>query len=191
MKTSAQILITLRNYAGTHDAAMVRDELPVRHALGPMQADNFRVYSPGSLCDLTLQHSRLIPITVVIVLCLLAPSCSRTGQVSNLHDRIVAAHTSQYYHPPDACYNPNVLVVETGYDVTTFVGSRSQHANVPPMEIAKYLASLPMQVWPRGPLIEITPTDDVTDQGTLYRNFNAAQQIFHSMGLEVQVRPGG
>jgi putative ABC transport system permease protein len=48
MKTSGQILITLRNYAGTHDAAMVRDELRVRHALGPMQADNFRVYSPGS-----------------------------------------------------------------------------------------------------------------------------------------------
>jgi len=59
------------------------------------------------------------------------------------------------------------------------------------MEIAKYLESLPMQVWPRGPLIEITPTGVVTDERALYRNFNAAQQIFRSMGLEVQVRPGG
>ena len=126
-----------------------------------------------------------------IVLCLLASSCSKTGQVSNLRDRIVAARTSQYCRPPDACYNPNVLVLENGYDVTTFVGSRPQHANVPPMEIAKYLESLPMQLWPRGPSIEITPTDDVTDQRALYRNFNAAQQIFRSMGLEVQVRPGG
>jgi hypothetical protein len=59
------------------------------------------------------------------------------------------------------------------------------------MEIEKYLESLPMQVWPRGPSIEITPTDEITDQRVLSRNFNAAQQIFRSMGLEVQVRPGG
>ena len=138
-----------------------------------------------------LGASRLIPSTVAMVLSLMASSCRKIGQVSNLHDRIVAARTSQYCRPPDACYNPNVLVVETGYDVTTFVGSKPQYANVPPMEIAKYLESLPMQVWPRGPLIEITPTDDVTDERALYRNFNAAQQIFRSMGLEVLVRPGG
>jgi hypothetical protein len=138
-----------------------------------------------------LGASRLIPSTVAMILSLMASSCRKIGQVSNLHERIVAARTSQYCRPPDACYNPQVLVVETGYDVTTFVGSKPQHANVPPMEIAKYLESLPMQVWPRGPLIEITPTDVVTDQRALYRNFNAAQLIFRSMGLEVLVRPGG
>lgn len=46
-------------------------------------------------------------------------------------------------------------------------------------------------LWSRGPLIEITPTDDVSDEKAVYRNFNAAQQICRSMGLEVQVRPGG
>jgi hypothetical protein len=84
-----------------------------------------------------------------------------------------------------------VLAVETGYDVTTFIGSKPQRANVALTEIAKYLESLPMQAWPRGPLIEITPTDVATDRKAVNRNFNAAQQIFRSMGLEVQVRSGG
>lgn len=138
-----------------------------------------------------MQKPRLIPITVTLVLCLIASSCRKTGQAPNLHDRIVAARTSQYCRPPNACYNPNVLVVESGYDVTTFSGSKPQRANVAFTEIAKYLESLPMQAWPRGPLIEITPTDVVTDGKAVYRNFNAAQQIFRSMGLEVRVRPGG
>jgi hypothetical protein len=125
-----------------------------------------------------------------VAVCLLASSCGTSGKKSNLHDRIVAARTSQYC-APDACYNPSVLALETGYNVTTFVGSKARHANVPTMELAKYLESLPMQAWPRGPLIEITPTDDVTDQHALYRNFYGAQQICRSMGLEVQIRPGG
>lgn len=126
-----------------------------------------------------------------VAVCLFASSCGTSGKTQNLHDRIVAARTSQYCRANDACYNPSVLALETGYNVTTFAGSKPQYANVPPMELAKYLESLPMQVWPRGPMIEIALTDDVTDQHALYRNFYGAQQICRAMGLEVQIRPGG
>jgi hypothetical protein len=40
-------------------------------------------------------------------------------------------------------------------------------------------------------MIELTQTDVVRDASALYRNFSSAQQILRSMGLEVQVRPGG
>jgi hypothetical protein len=126
-----------------------------------------------------------------IAICLLASSCGTRGNALNLHDRIVAARTSQYCRTPAACYNPIVLTLETGYDVTTFVGSTPKRASVPPAELAKYLESLPMQVWPLGPMIELTQTDEVSDAPTLYRNFNNAQEICRSLGLEVQVRPGG
>ena len=129
---------------------------------------------------------RLI-FTVGVFLCLIFASC---GQKANLHDRIVAADTSKYCLP-DGCFNPHVLVVETGYEVTTFLGSKPQHAHVAAKDLAKYLQSLPMQVWPRGPSIAISPTDDVTDQRAVTQNLDAAQQVCRSMGLQVQVLPGG
>jgi hypothetical protein len=97
----------------------------------------------------------------------------------------------KYCSLPDACFNPHVLASESGYDVTTFLGAKPQHAHVSVEHLAKYLQSLPMQVWPRGPLIAISPTDDVTDQRAVTQNFYAAQQICRSMGLQVQVLPGG
>jgi hypothetical protein len=125
--------------------------------------------------------------TVSIALCLLSGCRS---QRANLHDRIVAANTSKYCLP-DACFNPHVLAVETGYDVTTFLGSKPQHGKVQTKELAKYLQSLPPQAWPRGPSIEVSPTDDVSDPQAVQQNLDAAQQVCRSMGLEVQMRPGG
>ena len=129
---------------------------------------------------------RLI-FTVGVALCLIPVSCR---QNANLRDRIVAADTSKYCLP-DACFNPHVLAVETGYEVTTFLGSKPQHAHVAAKDLAKYLQSLPMQVWPRGPSIAISPTDDVTDQHAVEQNFLAAQEVCRSIGLQVQVIPGG
>jgi len=37
--------------------------------------------------------------------------------------RELATDTSKYCLP-DACFNPHVLAVETGYDVTTFLGAK-------------------------------------------------------------------
>ena len=68
---------------------------------------------------------RLI-FTLGVALCLIPVSCR---QNANLRDRIVAANTSKYCLP-DACFNPHVLAVETGYEVTTFLGSKPQHAHV-------------------------------------------------------------
>src|SRR4029077_19894617 len=128
-----------------------------------------------------------IPLTAGVFLCLIFASCR---QNANLHDRIVAANTSKYCLP-DACFNPHVLAVETGYEVTTFLGSKPKHAHVAAKDLAKYLQALPMQVWPRGPSIAISPTDDVTDQRAVTQNFDAAQQVCRSMGLQVQVLPAG
>jgi hypothetical protein len=124
-------------------------------------------------------------------MCVIAGSCGTHGKPLNLHDRIVAARTSQYCSARAACYNPIVLALETGYDVTTFVGSTPKRANVPPAELSKYLESLPMQVWPLGPKIELTQTDVLTDAPTLHRSISSAERVCRSMGLEVQVLPGG
>ena len=121
----------------------------------------------------------------------MASSCWKSGQKPNLHDRIMAAHTSQYCRPPDACSNPHVLAVESGYIVTTYLGSKPQHAQVPAKDLATYLQALPMQAWPRGPSIAISPTDVVIDQHAVEQNLHTAQQLCGSMGLEVQVLPGG
>ena len=138
-----------------------------------------------------MQGTRLMLLTVGMALCLLASSCRKSGQEPNLHDRIMAAHTSQYCRPSDACSNPHVLAVESGYNVTTFLDSKSQHAQVPAKDLAKYLQALPMQAWPRGPSIAISPTDVVTDQHAVEQNLHAAQRLCGSMCLEVQVLPGG
>src|SRR5258708_7419281 len=98
---------------------------------------------------------RPMPLMASIFVSFLYASC---GRRANLHDRIMAANTSQYCLP-DACFNPHVLSVESGFVVTTFVGSRPQHANIQPKELANYLQSLPVRTWPRGPSIEVSPTD--------------------------------
>jgi hypothetical protein len=138
-----------------------------------------------------MQPTRLMLLTVGMALCLLNSNCRKSGQEANLHDRIMAAHTAQYCLPPNACFNPHVLAVESGYDVTTFLGTKPQYAQVPAKDLAKYLQALPMQAWPRGPSISLSPTDDVTDQHAFKQNLHAAQQLCASMGLAVQVLPGG
>jgi len=147
-------------------------DLPPGDALAPVEA---------------MLRQRLMPLTVGVALCLLFPSC---GQNANLRDRILTANTSNYCLP-DACFNPHVLAVESGYEVTTFVGSKPQYAHVAAKDLAKYLKSLPMQVWPRGPSIAISPTDFVTDGRAVERNFQAAQQVCHSLEHKVRVRFGG
>jgi len=128
-----------------------------------------------------------MPLAFGLVLCVTSASCR---QNVNLRDRIIATDTSKYCLP-DACFNPHVLAVENGYEVTTFLGAKPQHAHVPTEGLAKYLQRLPMQVWPRGPSIAISPTDVVTDQRAVEQNFYAAQQVCRYMGLEVQVFSGG
>ena len=132
-------------------------------------------------------RSPLMPLAFGLVLCVTSASCR---QNVNLRDRIIATDTSKYCLP-DACFNPHVLAVENGYEVTTFLGAKPQHAHVAANDLADYLQALPMRVWPRGPSIAISPTDVVTDQRAVEQNFYAAQQVCRYMGLEVQVFSGG
>jgi hypothetical protein len=134
---------------------------------------------------------RRIALVIVTILYLFLLSCRNGGQEPNLHDRIVAANTSKYCRLPDACFNPHVRAVESGYYVTTFLGAKPQYKQGPTKELARYLLAIPMQAWPRGPSIAVSPTDDVIDHDAVERNFYAAQQICRSMGLEVQIRFGG
>jgi|GEM_PF-6509583 len=138
-----------------------------------------------------MQRTLLMRLSIGMAFCLLASNCRKSGQEPNLHDRIMSAHTSQYCRPPDACANPHVLAVESGYEVTTFLGSKPQYAHVAAKDLATYLQALPMQVWPRGPSIALSPTDVITDQHAINQNLLAAQQLCRSLGLEVQVIPGG
>lgn len=84
-----------------------------------------------------------------------------------------------------------MLAVESGYNVTMFLGSKPPHAQISAEDLAKYLQALPMQTWPRGPSIAISPTDVVTDQHAVEENLHTADRLCRSIGLEVQVLPGG
>ena len=125
------------------------------------------------------------------VLAVLALGCRKSDKLPSLHDRIIAAKTSQYCHSPDACFNPSVLAMEDGYFVTTFQDNKSRHAHVPAAKLARYLQELPMQAWPKGPSIVVSLSDDVTDGKAVLQNFQLAQQLCRSLGLELDVRPGG
>jgi hypothetical protein len=129
---------------------------------------------------------------VLTGLCFMVSSCRKRSHEPNLHDRIMEAHTSQYCRPPDACSNPHVLAVESGYYVTTFLGSKPQHVQITSKEaLVRYLQAIPMQAWPRGAIIDVSPTDVMTDQSAVEQNLQTAQQVCRSAGLEVRVLPGG
>jgi|SRR5437660_1878750 hypothetical protein len=121
----------------------------------------------------------------------LSTGCRKNDKLPNLHDRIIAANPSQYCHSPDTCFNPSVLAIEDGYFVTTLQDNKVRHAHVPAASLASYLQELPMEAWPQGPSIVVSPSDDVTDGKAVQQNFQAAQQLCRSLGLKVDVRLGG
>ena len=138
--------------------------------------------SPNTSCDVTV-------LALIFIVTLSA--CKSTPQQIDLRARIAAAKTAQYCHSPRACFNPNILVVENGYDITIFVGDRPKHETVPADALAGYLVSLPMNAWPQGPTILITPSDDVIDGKAIERSLKEAQRICNSLSLNIDFRPGG
>jgi hypothetical protein len=135
-----------------------------------------------------MQCQRLVSLTIGLTFCLSCLSCKKGP---NLHDRIVAANTSQYCRMPDACFNPHVLASDRGYHVTTFIGSKPQVALVSANELGKYIQSLPMQAWPRGASITISQTDFFIDEHAVEQNFYNDEKLCRSMGLEVKVGLAG
>ena len=108
----------------------------------------------------------------------------------DLRARISAAKTSQYCQS-NACISPHILVVEKGYFVTVFTGDRPQNTAVSTERLGEYLTALPMSAWPAGPVVMITPSDDVMDSQAIQKNLEQAQRTCQSLRLDVQLRPGG
>jgi hypothetical protein len=133
----------------------------------------------------------LAKLSALAIILLLTACKSRPQPAPNLRARIAAASASRKCHPPDQCFNPSILAAENGYFITTFSGAKPQHAQLRVEALRDYLLGLPMSAWPRGPSVEITPTDDVTDGHAVQRNLEEAQHICHSLGLDVEIRPGG
>lgn len=130
--------------------------------------------------------------TVVgLILIVALSACNTKPQQVDLRARIAAAKTEQYCQSPNACFNPGILVLENGYDVTTFLVNKPKHETIRPGALASYLVSLPMTAWPQGPSILITPSDDVIDGKAIEGNLKEAQRICHSLNLRVEFRPGG
>jgi hypothetical protein len=137
-----------------------------------------------------IRRTLLNSIAIGTAVCFIS-GCRNASESFNLRQRIIAAQTVQYCHLPDACVNPHILAIESGYEVTTFLGSKPQYAHVPAEELARYLSGLAMQVWPKGPSISISPTDDISDWHAVDENLRAAQHLCLSMGLDVKILPGG
>jgi hypothetical protein len=102
-------------------------------------------------------------IGFILTFILALSACETKPSHIDLRARIAAAKTDQNCQPSSACFNPSILVLENGYDVTIFLANRPKHEMVRADQLASYLVSLPMTAWPKGPTIVITPTDDVID----------------------------
>lgn len=126
-----------------------------------------------------------------LLLAVTLSACNAKPRRIDLRARLAAAKTEQYCQSSSACFNPSILVLENGYDVTTFLVNRPKHETVRPDALASYLVSLPMTAWPQGPTIIITPTDDVIDGKAIERNLREAQRVCQSLNLRSEFRPGG
>jgi hypothetical protein len=132
--------------------------------------------------------ARLLALALILLLtaCKSGPSPG-----SNLRVRIASVSTSQKCLPPDECINPHILSIESGYFITTFAGAKPQYAQVRAEALRDYLVGLPMSAWPRGPMILLSATDDVTDWRAVQLNLEEAQRICRSLNLDVKILPGG
>jgi hypothetical protein len=139
----------------------------------------------------TVLRKLLIPITFWLSLGFLVSGCGNGGKELNLHDRIIAADTTKYCGADGRCFDPQVIADESGFDVTTFIGSKLQSTHVPAKDLASYLRALPMEAWPGGPSVIVSLTDVATDPHAVEQNYKVAQQVCHSLGLEVHLHAGG
>jgi len=127
-----------------------------------------------------------------LVLLFFVTECTKKPQQRvALRTRITAASPSQSCHSANGCFNPHILVLEKGYFVTIFSRDRPQSTAVSTEGLGEFLIALPMSAWPLGPVVGITPSDDVIDSQAIQKNVGEAQRTCHSLGLDVQFRPGG
>jgi hypothetical protein len=127
-----------------------------------------------------------------LVLLLIATACTKKSEEKvALRSRIATARSWQYCRSSNKCFSPHILVIEKGYLVTVFASGRPQSTEVSNEALGEYLTALPMSAWPLGPVVGISPSDDVFDAKAIHKNLEQAQQTCRSLGLDVQFRPGG
>lgn len=132
------------------------------------------------------------PLGAGVLLAVFLGACNQPRAAKpDLRKLILTANTAQYCHPQEACFNPHILSLESGYVVTTFIDAKPQYSQVRTADLEGHLLALPMSAWPRGPVITISPSDDVSDPKAVRKNFSAAQELCRSLGLDVQIRRGG
>lgn len=125
-----------------------------------------------------------------LALVFVVAGCTKKSQPkADLRTRITSARNSQSCR--STCFSPHILVIETGYFVTVFTGDRPQSKAVSTEALGEYLAALPMSAWQLGPVVGITPSDDVIDSRAIQKNLDQAQRTCRSLGLDVQIHPGG
>lgn len=117
--------------------------------------------------------------------------CTKKSQEKpDLRSRINSARHSQDCHS-SGCFGPQILVIESGYFVTVFTNDRPQSTAVSSKALGEYLNALPLSAWPLGPIVGITPSDDVIDSRAIQKNLDEARRTCHSLGLDVEIHPGG
>jgi hypothetical protein len=135
--------------------------------------------------------STRVTVCSLVFLFFVTGCTKKSKEKVDLRSRITAARISQFCHSPNACFSPHILVVEKGYFVTVFAGDRPQSTAVSTEGLGEFLIALPMSAWPLGPIVGITPSDDVIDSQAIQKNLDQAQRTCQSLGLDVQFRPGG
>ena len=172
-------------------STVVDDAAQVQDMSGSVFSNSGPTNKYQDLCHVQPKPNTSCVRVLALIFMVVLSVCMKTPSQIDLRARIAAAKTAQYCHSPSACFNPNILVVENGYFITIFVGDKPKHETVPADSLARDLVSLPMNVWPEGPTILITPSDDVIDGKAIERNLKEAQRICNSLGLNVDFRPGG
>ena len=127
---------------------------------------------------------------VLAIACVLVGCTRKKQENADLRTRISSAKNSSYCRSA-ACFSPHILIIESGYFVTVFTGDRPRSTAVSTEALGEYLTALPMSAWPLGPIVVITPSDDVFDSRAIQKNLDQAQRTCRSLGLEVQLHPGG
>jgi len=127
-----------------------------------------------------------------LVLLFFVTGCTKKPQQRvALRTRITAASPSQSCHSANGCFNPHILVLEKGYFVTIFSRDRPQSTAVSTEGLGEFLIALPMSAWPLGPVVGITPSDDVIDSQAYSEECRRSPANLPFLGLDVRFRPGG
>jgi hypothetical protein len=133
--------------------------------------------------------ARLAALGAIVSLVTGVSTCKISESPSDLRTRILAGSVG--CNSAESCSNPFILADDDGFEVTTSVTGRFETARVRADRLRGHLLALPMSAWPLGTIVTISRTDFVEDEAVVEHNFAQAERVCRSLGLDVQIRPGG